>query len=256
MQKKEEYNKESKNSYLSFLVIALIWILTFLLIWIVNLAKKEEKPIETVIEEKVEEILEEKQPPLIIAPKPEIVEEFLTPNPYSRPGDALLEVNAIFVHYTANASTSAEQNRSYFENLGQTGETSASAHFIIGFEGEIIQCLPLSEIGYAVKGRNYDSISIECCYVDSSGKFTEATYQSLIELVAYLMGEYDLTTEQILRHYDEGGKLCPKYYVENSGRWNIFQKAVESYRKRVGTEVDREDEEIHDGTVDTHDEEK
>ena len=89
------------------------------------------------------------------------------------------------------------QNRSYFENLGITGETSASAHFIIGYEGEIVQCLPLEEIGYAVKGRNYDSVSIECCYLEEDGKFTDATYQSLLQLVSWLMGKYDLSIDDV-----------------------------------------------------------
>ena len=116
--------------------------------------------------------------------RPVIVEDFLTPNPYSRPGEKLPEVRNIFVHYTANPGTTAEQNRSYFENLGITGETSASAHFVIGFDGTIIQCIPLDEIGYAVKTRNYDSISIECCYQSEDGSFTQATYDSLIKLTA------------------------------------------------------------------------
>ena len=102
--------------------------------------------------------------------KPAITEDYLTVNPYSRPGTELKRVNNIFVHYTANPGTSAAQNRSYFENLGVTGETSASAHFIIGYEGEIVQCIPLDEIGYAVKKRNDDSISIECCYLREDGK--------------------------------------------------------------------------------------
>ena len=131
--------------------------------------------------------------------KPEMTEEYLTVNPYSRPGEKLPTVKSVFVHYTANAGTSAMQNRSYFENLGITGETSASAHFIIGYEGEIVQCLPLEEIGYAVKGRNYDSVSIECCYLEEDGKFTDATYQSLLQLVSWLMGKYDLSIDDVLR---------------------------------------------------------
>lgn len=161
--------------------------------------------------------------------KPFITEDFLTINPYSRPGDKLKEVNNIFVHYTANRGTSAKQNRSYFENLGATGETSASAHFIIGYDGEIIQCIPLEEIGYAVKQRNEDSISIECCYLDEDGEFTEETYQSLIELSAWLLNEYDLTPEDMMRHYDEGGKKCPLYYVEHEDAWQQFLKDLSQY---------------------------
>lgn len=161
--------------------------------------------------------------------KPEITEDFLTLNPYSRPGEELPEVKNIFVHYTANRATSAAQNRSYFENLGLTGETSASAHFIIGYDGEIIQCLPLNEIGYAVKERNYDSISIECCYLSEDGKFTDATYQSLIELCGWLLKEYDLIPEDMRRHYDEGGKKCPLYYVEHEDAWERFLEDLGEY---------------------------
>lgn len=160
--------------------------------------------------------------------KPNITEDFLTVNPYSRPEEELKQVNNVFVHYTANKRTSAAQNRSYFENLGETGETSASAHFIIGYEGEIIQCIPLDEIAYAVVGRNYDSVSIECCYLEEDGKFTEETYDSLVWLCAWLLQEYNLAPEDILRHYDEGGKKCPLYYVEHEDAWKQFLHDVEN----------------------------
>lgn len=163
------------------------------------------------------------------AEKPDIAEDFLTQNPYSRPGETLPEVKNIFVHYTANPGTSAAQNRSYFENLGITGETSASAHFVIGYDGEIIQCIPLEEIGYAVKERNYDSVSIECCYLKEDGEFTQATYQSLIKLSAWLLKEYRLTPEDMMRHYDAGGKKCPLYYVEHEEAWQQFLDDLEQY---------------------------
>lgn len=161
--------------------------------------------------------------------KPEMTEAFLTPNEYSRPGDELPEVTELFVHYTANAGTSAAQNRSYFENLGVTKETSASSHFIIGYEGEIVQCLPLSEIGYAVKEHNFNSISIECCYLDENGKFTDATRKSLIRLLGWLMREYELGPSAVKRHYDAGGKPCPIYYVKHEDEWGQLLEEVKTY---------------------------
>ncbi|HKM35214.1 MAG TPA: peptidoglycan recognition family protein [Lachnospiraceae bacterium] len=157
--------------------------------------------------------------------------DYLTPNEYSRPGDVLNEVNSIFVHYTANPGTSAAQNRSYFEQLKDTHERSASAHFVIGCEGEIIQCIPLDEIAYAVQTRNNDSISIECCYVDENGSFTQKTYKSLLSLITYLLNYYNLDTEDVLRHYDCGGKKCPLYYVENEDKWEQLKIDVEEKRK-------------------------
>lgn len=158
--------------------------------------------------------------------KPKMTVNLLEENRYSRPGTELKSVKNVFVHYTANQGTTAAQNRSYFANLAETGERSASAHFIIGYEGEIIQCIPLNEEAFAVKGRNKDSVSIECCYLAEDGAFTPATYSSLIDLLAWLCGEYGLSAQDILRHYDEGGKKCPIYYVEHEDEWEQLLEDV------------------------------
>lgn len=159
---------------------------------------------------------------------PDWTEDFLTVNEYSRPGDPLTEVNNIFVHYTANPGTSAAQNRSYFEQLKDNHERSASAHFIIGYNGEIIQCVPLDEIAYAVQTRNEDSISIECCYKADNGQFTQETYDSLIKLLKWLIDAYDLQPDDILRHYDCGGKKCPIYYTEHEDAWDRLKEDVKN----------------------------
>ena len=75
------------------------------------------------------------------------------------------------------------------------------------------------EISYASKDRNNDTISIECCIPDDTGRFNDATYQTLVHLVAWLCGRYDLTMDDVIRHYDVTGKNCPKYYVENPDAW-------------------------------------
>lgn len=164
---------------------------------------------------------------------PEIAQDLLEINEYSRPGTRLDRVNSIFVHYTANPGTSAAQNRSYFANLAETHERSASAHLIIGYEGEVIQCIPFDEQAYAVMTRNEDSISIECCFLSEDGSFTQETYDTLIHTLAWLLDEFDLSTDDILRHYDCGGKLCPLYYAENEGAWERLRQDVADYMAEV-----------------------
>ena len=149
-------------------------------------------------------------------------QELLDVNPYSRPGTPLEEVNGIVVHYVGNPGTTAEQNRSYFAGLAQSGETYASSHFVIGLDGEIIQCVPLDEIAYASSQRNVDTIAIECCHPDEEGKFTDETYQSLLRLVRWLQEEFHLDNSQVIRHYDVTGKECPLYYVRNPEAWEQF----------------------------------
>lgn len=153
--------------------------------------------------------------------------ELLPVNPYSRPGIPLEQVNGIVIHYVGNPGTTAAQNHSYFENLAQTGETYASSHFLVGLEGEVIQNVPLDEIAYCSNQRNEDTISIECCHPDDSGAFNQATYDSLVRLTRWLMEAYDLDTDQVIRHYDVTGKICPKSFVENPDEWEQFLKDLE-----------------------------
>ena len=152
----------------------------------------------------------------------------------TRPQKALEKVNGIVVHYTANPGTSARQNRDYFNGLAETKKTKASSHFVIGLEGEIVQCIPCNEISYASNNRNSDTISIECCIEDETGKFNDSTYQSLIELTTWLMGRYDLSADDVIRHYDVTGKKCPLYFVEHEDAWEQFHRDLDTYIEENG----------------------
>ncbi len=154
--------------------------------------------------------------------------KFLTKNKYSRPGTKLKRVKGVVVHYTANPGSTAINNRNYFENLKDTHLTYASSHFVIGLQGEIIQCIPLNEWAYASNNRNKDTISIECCHPTSNGSFNEATYNSLVKLVQALIDTYYLDVDDVIRHYDVTGKLCPLYFVNNPSEWTKFKKKLTS----------------------------
>ena len=153
---------------------------------------------------------------------PDYVEpDLLSVNEWSRPGDALEEVTGVVLHYVGNPGTSARANRNYFESLS-SGElrTYASSHFIVGLEGEVIQCVPLTEIAYASNSRNADTISVEVCHPDEGGEYGPAAYARVVELTAWLCREFRLDpAEDVIRHYDVTGKLCPLYYVEHEEAW-------------------------------------
>ncbi len=175
--------------------------------------------------------------PKKVLTQPDLDVELLDINEYSRPGIALNQVNGIVIHYTANPGTTAMQNRNYFNGLKDSHETKASSHFVIGLEGEIVQCIPTSEISYASNDRNADTVSIECCIEDDTGKFNDDTYESLLELTTFLMGKFDLDTEDVIRHYDVTGKNCPKYYVEHQDAWEQFKVDLEDYIEKYGEKV-------------------
>ncbi len=158
--------------------------------------------------------------------KPEIDVQLLTINPYSRPGTQSEKINNVVIHYTANPGTSAKQNRNYFDNLKDARNTKASSHFIVGIEGEIIQCVPTWEVAYASNNRNSDTVSIETCHLTEDGAYTEETYESLVQLTAWLCEKFGLTEEDVIRHYDITGKICPKYFVEDEDAWEQFKSDV------------------------------
>ena len=156
---------------------------------------------------------------------PDYVEkDYLTVNPWSRPGEPLEEINGVVIHYVGNPDTTAQANRNYFESLSSGEEgVYASAHFIVGLEGEVVQCIPLTEIAYASNSRNDDTVAIEVCHPDETGQFAPVTYDRVVELTAWLCETFRLDpAADVIRHYDVSGKLCPLYYVENPEAWDQF----------------------------------
>ena len=158
--------------------------------------------------------------------QPDIDVELLTVNPYSRPGTETNKITGIVVHYTANPGSTAMDNRNYFEGLKDSHETKASSNFVVGLEGEIVQCVPTWEVAYESNSRNIDTVSIECCHPHETGRFNDATYQSMVKLCAWLCMKFDLTSEDVIRHYDVTGKNCPKYFVENEDAFAAFRDDI------------------------------
>ncbi len=145
----------------------------------------------------------------------------------ARTGVKLIEINNIVIHYVGNPNSTAQNNRDYFNKI----DTTVCSHFVVGLDGEIIQCVPLDEKSNASNNRNLDTISIEVCHSDSTGKFNEDTYNSLVKLTAWLCNNSGLKASDVIRHYDITGKECPKYFVTNESEWEKFLRDVKEELK-------------------------
>lgn len=151
-------------------------------------------------------------------------EQLIHKHTTARTGIKLNDIKNVVVHYVGNPGTTAQNNRDYFDK----SDTTVSSHFVVGLDGEIIQCLPLYERSAASNNRNKDTISIEVCHPDDSGRFNEETYNSLVKLTSFLLSKFSLDETEILRHYDITGKNCPKYFVDNEDEWIKFKEEVKS----------------------------
>ena len=137
----------------------------------------------------------------------------------------------IVIHYVG-AEGGAEANCKYFERFYR----GASAHYFVGHNGELWQCVEDSNIAWhcgAVKYkhkecRNSNSIGIEmCCRKGANGwYFEEATITATIGLVKELMKKYGIPASNVIRHYDVTGKICPQPYVANTAAWDSFKAAL------------------------------
>jgi N-acetylmuramoyl-L-alanine amidase len=177
----------------------------------------------------------------------DIEKKLLTINPFSRPGEKLSPVKGVVIHWVNNPGTSARQNRNYFEGLKSQSLNNpkavfASAHFVVGLQGEVIQCLPLDEMAYHVGAKVYTpeaisrfghypnncSIGIELCHPAGDGKFTPETWISTVELAAYLLKQFGLgPASGLWTHNAITLKNCPKYFVDHPDTFERFKLDVD-----------------------------
>lgn len=133
----------------------------------------------------------------------------------ARRGLRLESVNGIVIHCVVNPGTTAQENRDF----SNKPDTNISSHFVIGLDSEIVQCIPLFEKSSASNDRNRDTISIAVCYSAEDGQFTDASYDSLIKLTAWLCKTYHLDENDVIRHGDIIKRACPKFYMEHPDAW-------------------------------------
>lgn len=144
------------------------------------------------------------------------------------------QIRYIVVHYTANRGDTAKNNAEYFKN----NIVKASAHYFVD-EKETVQSVKDEYAAYSVGGKkikntgggkfygkctNANSISVELC--DSVEEIPERTKKRAYSLIKELKKKYNVEEENIIRHYDVTGKICPKTLVDER-KWQEFKQGIE-----------------------------
>lgn len=156
-------------------------------------------------------------------------------NKYSRPGSKNTGVRGLVVHWTGVPGQEAETVRRYFEYFAPKEKKHVSAHYVIDFDGSILQMIPDEEIAYhaaykdtpleVLKTHGYPNdcmLGIECCVINEEGEMTEQTKYALLWLLIRKSIDYNLFRKDIFRHYDVTIKRkdCHRWYVNNSQEWD------------------------------------
>jgi len=166
--------------------------------------------------------------------------------PYSHNAGTIDRIKFIVIHYVG-ATGGAKANCEYYAG----GKRGASAHYYVGFQGEIWQSVEDKDIARHCGGKKYpntkggtyhgictnaNSIGIEMCVRNKGSKadtskdwyFEGDTVTAAIELTKELMAKYNIPIDHVIRHYDVVGKICPNPYVYNTGKytWKAFKAAL------------------------------
>lgn len=153
---------------------------------------------------------------------------------------AASQIRYIVIHYTGNDGDTAANNAAYY----QRNVVESSAHYFVD-DSTVWRSVPDLLTAWAVGGKKYDScdrtgggklhgivtnansISVELCDTARDGTYraSEATLANAAALVVELMKRYNISLENICRHFDVTGKLCPSYMVD-ADKWAEFKERI------------------------------
>ena len=139
-------------------------------------------------------------------------------------------IKYLVIHYTANNGDSASGNCNYFRNANR----NASAHYFVDELGLWQSVLDENTAWHCGTNgkykhsdcRNNNSIGVELCSKkDSEGKyyFKDDTLKNATKLIKSLMKKYNVAINNVIRHYDVTGKICPEPMVKNEVLWKNFK---------------------------------
>jgi len=185
--------------------------------------------------------------------KQPVINKLLTPYNFTDKNSEA-RIKYIVIHYVG-ALGGAKANCQYY--AGQY--IGASAHFFVGFDGEIWQAVEVEDIAWHcgansykhAESRNSNSIGIEMCVrkrntasmgaTDKDWYFEDATVENAAELTRYLMEKYNIPASNVIRHYDVTGKICPNPYVYNdtAHTWDKFKQLISSAALADSSQTER-----------------
>ena len=154
-------------------------------------------------------------------------------------------IKYIVLHYTGNDGDTDESNGKYFRD----NDVGVSAHYFVD-DDSVTRSVPDNYVAWAVGGKkcascaqtgggkfygkctNANSISIEMCDSKKDGtvQASDETIANAQALTLELMKKYNVPVENVIRHFDVTGKLCPAYMVDEK-KWAAFKAGLEDDMK-------------------------
>lgn len=143
------------------------------------------------------------------------------------------DIDFIVVHFTANVNDTAKNNVNYFA----TGnKRNAGAHYFVGRDG-VAESIPANFVAWAVGDKqaklngggskkkvclNSNSVSVELCDFRT---WNDEVAKTAAGFISALRRDLLINKNNIIRHYDVTGKLCPAPLVDEA-MWSKFLNLI------------------------------
>lgn len=151
-------------------------------------------------------------------------------------------IKYICIHYVG-ACGGAKANCQYYASQ----YVGASAHYYIGFDGEVWQSVEDEDIAWSVGAssyvhpyaRNSNTLNFELCVkkkststmnaTDKDWYHMQKTYDAAVQFVAEKMKQYNIPMSNLIMHYHVTGKYCDAVFLNaNTGMtWDGFKRDVQ-----------------------------
>lgn len=147
-----------------------------------------------------------------------IIKQIVPENKYNVKCPYEMTPTRIVVHNTANDATARNEISYMTSNNYET-----SFHYAVD-DKEIVQGLPLNRNGWHAsdgngKG-NREGIAIEICYSKSGGDRFIKAEKNAVDLIVYLLKQYNWGIDKVTKHQDYTNKYCPHRTLDMG--WDRF----------------------------------
>ena len=142
-------------------------------------------------------------------------------------------VRYVVLHYTGNNGDTAKNNAIYFARESP----GVSAHYFTDEYDTVWRSVEDRDTAWHCGAKSYrhphcrnaNSVGVEMCSrKDGTGRFyiKERTVANAVRITVYLMKKHNIPPENILRHFDVTGKICPEPFVSDVALWEAFLRKL------------------------------
>lgn len=171
--------------------------------------------------------------------------DFIEINGYSRDGTKLKTDKPRFVWHFEGVPRKNRSARGFWEYANHgipiIEKKHKGFHAGVGDDGACL-IVPFDEMAWGCWLKNLNSytplykeisgmkwhaafycVHIECRHYDEFGRYTDKTYNNMIQFGVWICEKYDVNPwERFDRHFDITYKKCPRWFVDHPEEWKMF----------------------------------